>query len=154
MRKNLIIKNTHKKKFLNMQNVSSRKDLKVCQMCQDYIYHTTIKLVKLVSKDEAKTEIIQETADKIEEILSKETDNLDSTDEKVTDKIRDFCSQILEDFKEILEEDKDKGDFVHALTKIFGILVTSKYTSLAKAKKILRETAQIPVKLWPESKRQ
>ena len=123
---------------------------KVCQMCQDYLYHTTIKLVKLVSKDEAKTEIIQKTADKIEEILSKETDNPDSTDEKVTDKIRDFYIQIVEDFKEILEEDKEKGNFVRALTKIFGILVTSKYTSLAKAKKILRETAQIVVKLWPE----
>ena len=113
-----------------------------------------IKLVKLVSKGEGKTEKIKEIADKIEEILSKETDNLNSTDGKVTDKIKDFRGEILKDFKEILEEDEDKGNFARALIKIFDILVASKYTSLAKAKKILRETAQIAMKLWPEQKRQ
>ena len=78
--------------------------------------------------------------------------NLNSTDGKVTDKIRDFCSQILEDLKKILEEDVYKGNFVRALIKIFGISVSSKYTSLGKAKKIARDAAQTAVKLWPEEK--
>ena len=81
-------------------------------------------------------------------------ENLKPTDGNITDKIKDFCSQIPEDFKQILDEDERKGNFISALIKIFGILVSTKYTNLAKVEKVLKESPQIALKLWPEQKQQ
>ena len=64
----------------------------------------TIKIS--LSVDEAKTEITKELADKIKELVSEEEFDTDSTDGRISNKIKEFFEQISEEFKELVEKKK------------------------------------------------
>ena len=64
----------------------------------------TIKIS--LSVDEAKTEITKELAGKIKELVSEEEFDTDSTDGRISNKIKEFFEQISEEFKELVEKKK------------------------------------------------
>ena len=113
------------------------------------------KITKLLLLDQARVEILGQIADKIEDLVSEqaqleenyETDGLGS-------KIKYIFEQILEEFKEFLEENEEKKNFVSGIAKIFAILLSTESSSLAKIKKIVKTSAEIAVKLWSEQKQQ
>ena len=57
------------------------------------------KIKKLLSVDEDKTEIIKELRDKIEELVSEEEFDTDSTDGRISNKIKEIFELILVEFK-------------------------------------------------------
>ena len=59
-----------------------------------------------LSVDEAKTEITKELADKIKELVSEEELDTDSTDGRISNKIKELFEQISEEFKELVEKKK------------------------------------------------
>ena len=73
--------------------------------------------------------------DKIGELVSEEAFDEDSTD-GISSKIREIFDPILEKFKELVEENEDKKNFVTGLSKIFTILLTIKCSSFIKLKRI------------------
>ena len=75
-------------------------------------------------------------------------------DGRISSKIKEVFKQILEEFKKLVEETEDKKNFVSGIIKIFTILLTSRYSSLAKLKKIIKTSAEIGVNLLPEQKQQ
>ena len=73
----------------------------------------------------------------------------DSTD-VIGNKINEIFKPIPEECKDLVEENEDKKTFVSRLSKILTILLTTKCNSLAKLKKIIKASAEIAMKLWPE----
>ena len=89
---------------------------------------------KELTVDEAKTEIVKKIVTKINDLLDDPTEGRDSTDGVVT--LFEKTSQpILDEFKELIGENKDKKNFVGGLIKIFTILLSTKPQHLQKSKR-------------------
>ena len=72
--------------------------------------------------------------------ILEDEENLDEADGFRT-KIKEIIDQIIEEFKKSLELDKEKGNFVKGLIKMFTILLNTKCSSITKLKKIIRAIA-------------
>ena len=94
------------------------------------------RLKKERSVDEAKTEITNEIIEKVEQIIKDSREGQDSTD-GITETITEKFQPILDKFKDLIEENKDKKSFIGGLIKIFTILSSSKGNNLIKIKKKL-----------------
>ena len=123
---------------------------------QEADFESEKKIAKLLILDQARVEILDEIADKIEDLVSEqallEEDN-DAAGSLGT-KLRDIFEPILEELKEFVQENEEKKSFVSGLVKIFPILLSAKCSSLAKIKKIVKTSAEIAINLWPEQKQQ
>ena len=58
---------------------------------------------------------------------------------------------LYEEFKDSLGPDKEKGQFVRAIIRIFTILLNTKTNSISKIKKIIKTSGQLALDLWPET---
>lgn len=108
------------------------------------------KLIKQQPVDEAKTKInkvIEELTQLVQEIDNKEAQ--DSTGD-IKDKIKDILLPIVEEFEELIAENK----YNKSLIKTFTILLTTKCSSINKLKQIIKIRAEIAIKLLPEQKQQ
>ena len=83
---------------------------------------------------EAKTEIINKIIEKVEEIIKDSREGPDSTGD-TADTIKEIFQPILDEFKDLIEENEDKKSFIGGLIKIFTILLSSKDNNLIKIKK-------------------
>ena len=83
------------------------------------------KLKKELTVDEAKTEIVNKIATEINKLLDDQSEGGDSTDSVIT-LFEETFQPILDKFKELIGENKDKKNFVCGLIKIFTILLTTK----------------------------
>ena len=92
------------------------------------------RLKKERSVDEAKTEIINEIIAKVEEITKNSREGQDSTD-GIACTINEIFQPILDEFKDLNEENEDKKSFIGGLIKIFTIVLSSKDNSLIQIKK-------------------
>ena len=108
-------------------------------------------LKKELTVDEAKTEIVNKTTDEIKDLLDDQTQGGDTTDGIIT-LFEDIFQPILEEFKELIGESKDKKYFVGGLIKMFTILLSTKTLTLTKIKKVIRTSVKIALELWPEQK--
>ena len=111
------------------------------------------KLKKELTIDEAKAEIVNEIIDKIKDLLDNQTQGGDSTDSVIT-LFEDIFQPILDEFKKLIGEIKDKKNFIGGLIKIFTILLSTKAPTLTKIKKVIRTRVKIALELWPEQKQQ
>ena len=111
------------------------------------------KLKEELIIDEAKTEIVNKIIDEIKDLLDDQTQGGDSTDGVLT-LFEDIFQLILDEFKELIGESKDKNNFIGGLIKIFTILLSTKTPTLPKIKKVIRRSIKIALELWPEQKQQ
>ena len=111
------------------------------------------KLKEELIIDEAKTEIVNKIIDEIKDLLDDQTQGGDSTDGVLT-LFEDIFQLILDEFKELIGESKDKNNFIGGLIKIFTILLSTKTPTLPKTKKVIRRSIKIALELWPEQKQQ
>ena len=111
------------------------------------------KLKKELTIDEAKAEIVNEIIDKIKDLLDNQTQGGDSTDSVIT-LFEDIFQPILDEFKKLIGESKDKKNFIGGSIKIFTILLSTKTPTLTKIKKVIRTSIKIALGLWPEQKQQ
>ena len=109
------------------------------------------KLKKELSIDQAKTEIVNKIVTEINEFLNNQTQGGDSTDGVIT-LFEDIFQPILDKFKELIGESKDKRNFIVGLIKIFRILLSTKIPALTKIKKVIKTSVKIALELWPEQK--
>ena len=109
------------------------------------------KLKKERTIDEAKTEIVNKIIDKIKDLLHDQMQGGDSTDGVIT-LFEDIFQSVLEKFKKLIEETKDKKNFISGLIKIFKILLSTKTPTPTKIKKVIRTSVKIALELWPEQK--
>ena len=109
------------------------------------------KLKKELTIDEAKTEIVNKIIDEIKVLLDDQTQRGDSTDGVIT-LFEDISPPILDEFKELIGESKDKKNFIGGLIKIFTILLSAKTPTLTKIKKVFRTSIKIALEVWPEQK--
>ena len=109
------------------------------------------KLKKELTIDEAKTEIVNKIIDEIKVLLDDQTQRGDSTDGVIT-LFEDIFPPILDEFKELIGESKDKKNFIGGLIKIFTILLSAKTPTLTKIKKVFRTSIKIALEVWPEQK--
>ena len=89
------------------------------------------KLKKERTIDEAKTEIVNKIIDKIKDLLHDQMQGGDSTDGVIT-LFEDIFQSVLEKFKKLIGETKDKKNFISGLIKIFKILLSTKHQHLQK----------------------
>ena len=115
--------------------------------------NNTKRLKKERSVDEAKTEIVTQVTEQVKEILEDPIEEGDATD-RLMDTIKEIFQPILDEFKDLIDENEDKKSFIGGLIRIFTILLSSKTSSLAKIKKVVRISTEIPLNLWPEKKQQ
>ena len=80
-----------------------------------------------------------------EAILVDPVEEKDSTD-SLGDTIKETFQPILDKFKELIRENKDKKSFIGALIKIFTIFL------ITNIKNVLRVSTKIALDLWPEQK--
>ena len=109
------------------------------------------KLEKGLSIDEEKTETVNKNVTEINKLLDDQTGGGDSTDGVIT-LSEDIFQPILDEFKELIVESKDKKNFISGLIKIFTILLSTKTPALSKIKKVIRTSVKIALELWPEQK--
>ena len=107
------------------------------------------KLKKERTIDEAKTEIVNKIIDKIKDLLHDQMQGGDSTDGVIT-LFEDIFQSVLEKFKKLIGETKDKKNFISGLIKIFKILLSTKTPTPTKIKKVIRTSVKIALELWPE----
>ena len=108
-------------------------------------------LKKELTIDEAKTEIFDEINNEIKDILDDQTQGGDSTDDAIM-LFEDIFQPILDEFKELIGESKDKKNFIGGLIKIFTILLSTKISTLTKIEKEIRAKVKIALEVWPEQK--
>ena len=84
------------------------------------------KLKKELTVDEAKTEIVNKIITEINELLDDQTQGGYSTDGVIT-LFEDIFQPILDKFKEIIGENKDKKNFIGGLIKLFTTLLSTKH---------------------------
>ena len=108
-------------------------------------------LKKELTIDEAKTEIFDEINNEIKDILDDQTQGGDSTDDAII-LFEDIFQPILDEFKELIGESKDKKNFIGGLIKIFTILLSTKISTLTKIEKEIRARVKIALEVWPEQK--
>ena len=99
------------------------------------------RLKKERSVSMAKTEIVNKIIEQIKEVLEDSVENKDSTD-GLGDTIKDIFQSILDEFKDLIGENKDRKSFIGGLIKIFTILLSSRSTTLAKTKATVRRLKQ------------
>ena len=109
------------------------------------------KLKKELSIDEAKTEIVNKIVTEINELLDDPTQGGDFTEGAIT-LFEDIFQPILDKFKELIGENKDKKSFIGGLIKIFTILLSTKTPALTKIKKIIRTSVKVALELWSEQR--
>ena len=109
------------------------------------------KLKKERTIDEAKTEIVNKIIDEIKDLLHDQMQGGDSTDGVIT-LFEDIFQSVLEKFKKLIGETKDKKNFISGLIKIFKILLSTKTPTPTKIKKVIRTSVKIALELWPEQK--
>ena len=115
--------------------------------------NNTKRLKKESSVDEAKTEIVTKVTEQVKEILEDPIEEGDATD-RLMDTIKEIFQPILDEFKDLIGENEDKKSFIGGLIRIFTIPLSSKTSSLAKIKKVVRISTEIPLNLWPDKKQQ
>ena len=108
-------------------------------------------LKKELTIDEAKTEIFDKINNEIKDSLDDQTQGGDSTDDAIT-LFEDIFQPILDEFKELIGESKDKKNFIGGLIKIFTILLSTKISTLTKIEKEIRAKVKIALEVWPEQK--
>ena len=108
-------------------------------------------LKKELTIDEAKTEIFDKINNEIKDSLDDQTQGGDSTDDAIT-LFEDIFQPILDEFKELIGESKDKKNFIGGLIKIFTILLSTKISTLTKIEKEIRGKVKIALEVWPEQK--
>ena len=108
-------------------------------------------LKKELTIDEAKTEIFDKINNEIKDSLDDQTQGGDSTDDTIT-LFEDIFQPILDEFKELIGESKDKKNFIGGLIKIFTILLSTKISTLTKIEKEIRAKVKIALEVWPEQK--
>ena len=109
------------------------------------------KLKKERTIDDAKTEIVNKIIDEIKDLLHDQMQGGDSTDGVIT-LFEDIFQSVLEKFKKLIGETKDKKNFISGLIKIFKILLSTKTPTPTKIKKVIRTSVKIALELWPEQK--
>ena len=109
------------------------------------------KLKKERTTDEAKTEIVNKIIDEIKDLLDDQMQGGDSTDGVIT-LFEDIFQSVLEKFKKLIGETKDKKNFISGLIKISKILLSTKTPTPTKIKKVIRTSVKIALELWPEQK--
>ena len=109
------------------------------------------KLKKELTVEEAKIEIVNKIIIEINELLDDQTQGGDSTDSVIT-LFEDIFQPILEEFKELIGESKDKKNVIGGLNKIFMILLSTKTPALTKIKKVIRTSVKVALELWPKQK--
>ena len=70
----------------------------------------------------------------------------DSIDRVIT-LFEDIFQPVLDEFKELIGENKDKKNFISSLIKIFTILLITKIPTLTKMKKVIRTSKKIALEL-------
>ena len=111
------------------------------------------KLKEELTVDKAQTEIFNKIVTEINDLLDDQSEDGDSTNDIMT-LFEETLQPILDEFKELIGENKDKKNFVGGLIKIFTILLSTKTPTLTKIKKVVRTSIKIALELWPEQKQQ
>ena len=107
------------------------------------------KLKKEKSTDEAETETVIALTDKLNELLG-DPENQDSTD-GIIDSIKEIFQPIFDEFKVQINENEN---FIGGVIRIFMILLSVNTSAPTKIKKVIKESINIVMKLWPEQKQQ
>ena len=55
---------------------------------------------------------------------------------------------VVDEFKDLLEDDDDKKRFVKSLSKIFGLLLNTRISTADKIKKIIWLAIEKTIKIW------
>ena len=107
------------------------------------------KLKKEKSTDEAETETVIALTDKLNELLE-DPENQDSTD-GIIDSIKEIFQPIFDEFKVQIDENEN---FIGGVIRIFMILLSVNTSAPTKIKKVIKESINLVMKLWPEQKQQ
>ena len=83
---------------------------------------------------------------KSKSLLDDQTQGGDSTDVVIT-LFEDIFQPILDEFKELIEESKDKKNFIGGLIKIFMILLSTKTPALPKIIKVIKTSVKVSLEL-------
>ena len=110
------------------------------------------KLKKEKTINKAKTEIVIALTDKLNKLLE-DLENQDSTD-GITDSVKEIFQPIFDEFKMQIGENENKKSFIGGLIRIFMILLSVKASAPTKIKKVVKESVNFVLTLWPEQKQQ
>ena len=100
--------------------------------------------------DETKTEIVNKIVTEISELLDDQTEGGDTIDGIII-LFEKTLQPILDKFKELIGEYKDKKNFAGGLIKIFITLLSTKIPTLRKIKNVIRTSIKIAMELWNKS---
>ena len=104
------------------------------------------KLKKEITIGEAKTETVNKIIDKIKDLLDHQTQGGDSRESVIT-LFENIFQPILDKFKELIMESKDKKHFIGGLIKILTVLLSTKTAILKKIKKVIITSVKIALEL-------
>ena len=102
---------------------------------------------------ESQGRLFEEINKELEAFLSKENNDIDTT-YGVFDFLSQISDSVQEEFDELLSGDNDKKRFVRALSKIFALLLNTKFDTAEKIKRIIKIAIETTVKIWQESRQQ
>ena len=105
---------------------------------------------KIIFLKTTKFNVLHKIADYLE--INELEEDIEDQIDGFGDKVKEIIQELFEEFKDRLEPDQEKGQFVKALIRIFSILLNTKANSETKIKKRIRTSAQLALELWPEPK--
>ena len=99
---------------------------------EEQISNKNTKRIKMErSVDEAKIKIVNQIIEQIKGILEDPIEEGNATD-GLKDTVKEIFQPILDEFKDLIDENEDKKSFIGGLIRIFTILLSSKTSSQAK----------------------
>ena len=105
------------------------------------------------ANEESQGRLFEEINKELEAFLSKENNDIDTT-YGVFDFLSQISDSVQEEFDELLSVDNDKKRFVRALSKIFALLLNTKFDTAEKIKRIIKIAIETTVKIWQEPRQQ
>ena len=90
---------------------------------------------------------------KLETFLPKENNGKDTTD-GILDFLAKISDSVQEEFDKLVSGNSDKKRFVRALSRIFALLLNTKFETAEKVKRILKIAIETTIKIWQKPREQ
>ena len=118
---------------------------------KEYSKELFFNFIESETADQAR--LFEGISKKLETFLPKENNDKDTTD-GILDFLAKISNSVQEEFDKLVSGNSNKKRFVRALSRIFMLLLNTKFETAEKVKRILKIAIETTIKIWQKPREQ
>ena len=118
---------------------------------KEYSKELFFNFIESETADQAR--LFEGISKKLETFLPKENNDKDTTD-GILDFLAKISNSVQEEFDKLVSGNSNKKRFVRALSRIFVLLLNTKFETAEKVKRILKIAIETTIKIWQKPREQ